>query len=223
MDGAFEQQDPLMKAYMEAGRARAMALGNRGPIRFEAGGALAQDIVDAYWRTGFYIFEGVLRPEELEDLKADVEHIRARLPVSKDALVDPSGRPALAVESKAPRLFWSKPLADPFGGTDLAGGRHPVKMSEPVAAKDAPEEAVYLILGSLEFSEACLRVYGHPDLLAVAAAINGEDFTPFNEALFLKEPGVGASVAWHRDGLTHYDAPDWDEGKRRAATTKKTS
>ena len=68
------------------------------------------------------------------------------------------------------------------------------------------------MLGSLQFSEACLRVYGHPDLLGVAASINGEDFTPFNEAIFIEEPGRGASVAWHRDGVTHWDSPDWDQG-----------
>ena len=33
------------------------------------------------------------------------------------------------------------------GGTDLANGRHPVKMAEPVPDPDAPEEIVYLILG----------------------------------------------------------------------------
>ena len=48
--------------------------------------------------------------------------------------------------------------------------------------------------------------------LAVAASINGEDFVPFSEALFLKEPGRGASVAWHQDGVTHWDSPGWDEG-----------
>ena len=35
---------------------------------------------------------------------------------------------------------------------------------------------------------------------------------PFNEALFIKEPGRGASVAWHQDGTTHWDSPDWDQG-----------
>ena len=35
---------------------------------------------------------------------------------------------------------------------------------------------------------------------------------PFNEALFIKEPGLGASVAWHQDGVTHWDSPDWDQG-----------
>lgn len=64
-----------------------------------------------------------------------------------------------------------------------------MKMFEPKPAHDAPKEIVYLILGSLQFSEAALRVYGHPHLLAIAAAVNGEDFVPFNEALFIKAPG----------------------------------
>ena len=126
--------------------------------------------------------------------------------------MDAQGRPALGVGLTAPTLFWSKPLGDPFGGTSLAGGRHPVKMFEPQAAADAPDEVVYLILGTLQFSEAHLRVYGHPHLLAVAAAVNGDDFVPFNEAMFIKEPGRGASVAWHQDGLTHWNSPDWDQG-----------
>ena len=52
----------------------------------------------------------------------------------------------------------------------------------------------------------------HPELLAVAAAVNGEDFVPFADALFIKEPGRGASVAWHQDGVTHWESPDWDQG-----------
>jgi ectoine hydroxylase-related dioxygenase (phytanoyl-CoA dioxygenase family) len=82
-------------------------------------------------------------------------------------------------------------------------------MTEPAPAPDAPKEIVYLILGSLQFSEACLRLYGHPQLLEVAATINGDDFTPFNEAIFIKKPGEGASVAWHQDGVTHWDNPQW--------------
>ena len=121
--------------------------------------------------------------------------------------MDAKGRQALAADCAAPTLFWSKPLGDPFGGTDAAGGRHPVKMFEPKPAADAPKEVVYLILGSLQFSDAALRVYGHPDLLAVAAAVNGDDFVPFNEAIFIKEPGLGAAVAWHRDGITHWTRP----------------
>lgn len=209
---AIDAEAAAMQEYFRQGEERAYALGNRGPIRFIGEGALHPDIVESYWRCGFYVFEGVLGQEELADIETDFLEIQERLPSEKDSPVDRKGRPALAADSQTPALFWSKPLGDPFGGTDLAGGRHPVKMHEPTPDKDAPREIVYLILGSLRYSEAALRVYGHPQLLAVAAAINGTDFVPFNEALFIKEPGRGASVAWHQDGLTHWDSPDWDQG-----------
>ncbi len=201
-----------MRDYCAAGAARAVALGNRGPIRFAAGGRLRPEILEAYWRCGFYVFENVLSAAELTDLEGDLQDILARLPIAKDSLVDAQGRPALGVACQAPTLFWAKPLGDPLGGTTLANGRHQVKMYEPTPANDAPNEIVYLILGSLQFSEAALRVYAHPQLLAVAAAVNGDDFAPFNEALFIKAPGLGASVAWHQDGVTHWDSPDWDQG-----------
>lgn len=208
----YGHEEAAMRSYLQEGQRRAFELGNRGPIRFTADGAVHPDILEAYWRCGFYVFEGVLGRDELADIKADLQYILDHLPTEKGSLVDAKGRPALGADLKAPSLFWSKPLGDPFGGTKLAGGRHPVKMFEPQAAADAPKEVVYLILGSLQFSEAALRVYGHPQLLAVAAAVNGDDFVPFNEALFIKEPGRGASVAWHQDGLTHWDSPSWDQG-----------
>jgi hypothetical protein len=218
MDGSpptavdYGSEEAAVQAYLRAGEKRAYALGNRGPIRFTATGELHPDIVEAYWRCGFYVFEGVLKPDELADIERDLHDILDRLPVEKGAAVDRKGRPALAADCTAPTLYWAKPLADPFGGTSIANGRHPVKMYEPTPAADAPKEVVYLILGSLQFSDAALRVYGHPQLLAVAAAINGADFAPFNEALWIKEPGRGASVAWHQDGTTHWDSPEWDEG-----------
>lgn len=208
----YGPEEAAMQAYLCDGEKRAFALGNRGPIRFTADGALHPEIVEAYWRCGFYVFEDVLKADELADIERDLRDILDRLPVERGAPVDAKGRPALGADCTAPNLLWSKPLGDPFGGTTLANGRHQVKMFEPKAAADAPKEIVYLILGSLQFSEAALCVYGHPQLLAVAAAINGPDFAPFNEALFIKEPGRGASVAWHQDGVTHWDSPDWDEG-----------
>ena len=208
----YGPEEAAMRAYLQAGERRAFSLGNRGPIRFAADGRLHPDILEAYWRSGFYVFEGVLRPEELADIERDVQEIKDRLPTERDSPVDREGRPALGADLKAASLFWARPLSDPFGGTSLAGGRHPVKMFEPTPEADAPQEVVYLILGSLQFSEAALRVYGHPQLLAVAASVNGDDFAPFNESLWFKEPGRGASVAWHQDGVTHWDSPDWDEG-----------
>ncbi|MBT4491361.1 MAG: phytanoyl-CoA dioxygenase, partial [Rhodospirillaceae bacterium] len=208
----YGPESAAMAAYFAQGEKKALALGNRGPIRYDGLGNIHPDILEAYWRCGFYVFEDVLGANELADIEADLQQILERLPREKDAAVDAQGRPALAVDCQAPTLFWSKPLGDPFGGTDLANGRHPVKMIEPQAAADTPDEVVYLILGSLQFSDACLRTYGHPDLLAVAAAVNGDDFVPFTDALFIKEPGLGASVAWHQDGTTHWDSETWDQG-----------
>ncbi|NIO41878.1 MAG: hypothetical protein GTO41_17930, partial [Burkholderiales bacterium] len=185
--------DRGLQTYLREGTSRALAMPNRGPIRFDQTGNLAKDIIDAYLHYGFYIFENVLSDDELSDIEADILDILDRLPVERGSPLDTKGRPALAADCTSPTLFWAKPLSDPFGGTDQASGRHPVKMDEPEPAKDAPKEIVYLILGSLQFSEACLRVYGHPQLLKIAATINGDDFVPFNEAIFIKKPGEGAS------------------------------
>ena len=201
-----------MRQYLLEGEQRALQLDNRGPIRFDEDGKLAGDIVDAYSRYGFYIFEKVLKDDELQDIEADLDALRATFPSEPGSALTRDGKPALGADSKALTLLWSKPLGDPLGGTALANGRHQVKLFEPEAHEDAPAEAPFLLLGSLQFSEACLRVYGHPQLLRVAAAINGRDFAPFNESLFIKDPGVGAAVSWHQDGDTHWDSEHFDEG-----------
>ena len=135
----YGPEEAAFQAYLKDGERRAFELGNRGPIRFTADGALHPDILDAYRRCGFYVFEGVLGEEELADVEADLFDIIDRLPVEQGSPVDAKGRPALAHGCEAPTLFWSKPLADPFGGTDLANGRHPVKMMEPVPRPGRPE------------------------------------------------------------------------------------
>lgn len=66
--------------------------------------------------------------------------------------------------------------------------------------------------GMCQIMDSGLRLYGHPGLLSIAASINGDDFVPYNDAIFVKQPGVGGAVSWHQDGVTHWDSPDWDEG-----------
>ncbi len=68
----YGTEEAAMKRYREDGERRAAALGNRGPIRFDAHGKLDPAIVEAYSRCGFYIFEGVLRQDELDDIERDV-------------------------------------------------------------------------------------------------------------------------------------------------------
>ena len=200
-----------MIAYREEGTKRALSLGNRGPIRFDDSGELAPDIVKAYTENGFYVFTDVLTATELNEIEADLADMLHRSPVCKDALVDRDGNPALGIDLEARNISWVKPLSDPLGGTDASYGRHEAKMNEPTPPAEAPEHVVQLFLGSLQFSDACLRLYGHPQLLRVAESINGPDFTPFNEAVWIKQPGLGGSVAWHQDGWTHWHNPELDD------------
>ena len=202
-----------MRVYLAEGKKRALRLPNRGAITYDETGAIAKEILDAYWQFGFYVFTGVLNIEEVEELRADVERVLEGAPRSRGDTRDQRGRPAIGHQFKRPSFSFSKPLSDPLGGTDRNHGRHPVKMAEPIPDDGAPDEFIDLLIGNLQIMDSCLRLYGHPDLLSVAAAVNGDDFVPFNEVTFLKEPGLGVSVAWHQDGTTHWDSPDWNQGK----------
>jgi len=206
------QHAASMAEYMRAGEQRGRAIGNRGPVRFASGNVLADEILHAYWEHGFYVFEDVIEAEELEELRAAMAEMLSGAPVAKGAEVDASGRPALGSEFKRPTFTWVRPLSDPVGGTELVGGRHPSKMVEPKPREDAPKEVLHLVYGMCQTMDAGLRLYGHPQLLAIAENINGADFTPFNDAIFVKQPGLGGSVAWHQDGLTHWNSPEWNEG-----------
>jgi len=79
----YGPEEAAMQAYLRDGEKRAFALGNRGPIRFTADGALHPEIVEAYWRCGFYVFEGVLKADELADIERDLHDILDRLPVER--------------------------------------------------------------------------------------------------------------------------------------------
>ena len=207
----YGDEADAMKAYLINGEKNALALGNRGPITFDENGNLSPTIKEAYSENGFYIFEGVLNNEEVEDIKEDLENLRQQFPTGPESTLNAKGEPAMNAESKSLTLVWSKPLGDPLGGTELANGRHQIKMFEPEAKEDAPMAVPLILLGSLQFSDACLRTYAHPKLLKVAESINGKDFAPFNEALFIKEPGIGAAVSWHQDGVTHWESESFDE------------
>ena len=201
-----------MDAYIRDGKKRALALGNRGPLRFNPDGSIHGDIMDAYWRCGFYVLENVIDESEIELLKRDTQNLIERAPAYKGASVDKMGRPAFGNEFERDTYTWVTPLSDPVGGTDKNGGRHPSKMEEPSVTGDAPDHVLYMMYGMCQAMDSGLRLYGHPCLLQIAETINGSDFTPFNDAIFIKPAGLGGSVAWHQDGLTHWQSLNWDEG-----------
>ena len=206
LDAGTEPDSP--DSYLEAGRKRAMALGNRGPARFDAAGNLDEAIREAYDRTGFYVFEGVVDDAELTELDADLADLLDRTPADEGSGVDAQGRPA-AGGGGQPHILWARSLSDPWGGTQLLNGRHPVRMDEPSPAESTSAKTIFLMIGLFEEMPSMFRLSAHPDMLRVAEALNGPDFVPYNDNVFLKEPGMGAAVAWHQDGTTHWTSPDW--------------
>ena len=198
-----------MREYAIERQQAATRLAARGPLKLDTDGRLAQEILRAYRTHGFYVFENVVAPAEIGELRNAVNNVIDRAPARPKSELDVHGRPAIGRDHAIEPFELAKPLSDPWGGTTLLAGRHPTKMAEPAAASDAPEYTVHLIFGMCMLMPEALRLYGHPGLLAVAASINGDDFVPYNDAIFVKKPGLGASVGWHQDGATHWDSPAW--------------
>lgn len=207
----YGTDEKAMKEYRRVGTSKALDLPNRGPIRFNSNGVLDPQILDAYSEYGFYVFENVIGSAELEDLEQDVAMLMDRAPMHRGSKVDRNGNVAFGVNCMGRNYGFVKPFSDPVGGTDANYGRHQAKMIELAPPEDAPNEILQIVLGPLQFSEAFLRLYGHPGLLRVAEAIHGPDFTPFNEAIWIKQPRLGGPVAWHQDGWTHWNNPELDE------------
>jgi len=208
----LENEGAMTDNYHVEGEQRALNLGNRGPIEFDANGSLRTDITDAYWRTGFYVFEGVVDGDELNELVAEFDGVLARAPTSSTSQTDTAGRPEIGAEFEQPSFRFAKPLSDPFGGSSALGGRYPAKMAELAPPDGAPDEVVTSVFSFLQLMDSGLRLYGHPQLLSVAEQINGPDFTPFTETIWVKPAGLGPSTAWHQDGTTHWDDPKLDDG-----------
>jgi hypothetical protein len=194
---ASDAVDDTFEKYCRSGEAAALKLGNRGPLRFDAAGNVHRDIVNAYWRCGFYVLEGAIKSDELRELQTDFEELIERAPASPGSTTDRRGRPVAYPELHS----FTPPLSDLLGGTNIAGGRHPMKMQEPAPPSDAPSKILHNIVAFPAFMESGLRLYGHPGLLKMAEALNGPDFTPFTETLFNKPAGLGPPTAWHQDPM----------------------
>ena len=172
--------DPTWEEYRADGIRRALALGNRGPMRFDEHGVLAEDILDAYHRCGFYVFTGVLSAEECAELKGDFTPLLDNAPVTETSDIDRYGRPV-----RFPGYYTLGAIGKPD--------------------KDQEDTApVHLVSHPLMMMDSALRAYAHPHILRMAASVNGADFVPFHESIFNKEPGAGAPTPWHQDGRTHW-------------------
>jgi hypothetical protein len=204
--------DAELAAYLSDGEKRAMRLGNRGPLHLDDQGKPAPEILDAYWEHGFYVFENPLSSNEAQALTRDFETLLDHAPADSKSQSDRHGQPAAGLEYSRNSFVFTRPLSDPNGATDSTHGRYPARMHEPAVPRNAPDEVLYQVFGILHLMDSALTLYGHPGLLAVAEAINGPDFCPFTDTIWVKPAGLGASVSWHQDGTTHWDSPTLDRG-----------
>ena len=173
------------KHYCKVGREQALALGNRGPIRFDRQGRLKKDILTAYRRTGFYVFTGVLDEAEVEELTREFDEVLDNAPIEKDGDADKHGQPV-----KFPG-YYSMSINEVF--------KH-----DQVEAAEGAGPIVGLVSHPLMMMDSALRVYGHPNILRMVASVNGDDFVPFHEGIFHKGAGEGPPTPWHQDGRTHW-------------------
>ena len=187
MNKPLESEHTQFEAYCDDGRARALALGNRGPMRFDAHGHLAEDILDAYNRCGFYVFTGVLDQSEIDDLTAEFDALLENAPVSKEGGLDKHGRKSEFGD------YMTVSARDAEGDLD---------------ADDDTPVRVGLVSHPLMLMHSALCVYAHPDILRMVASVHGGDFVPFHESIFHKGAGEGPPTSWHQDGRTHWT----DEG-----------
>ena len=190
------------RAILAEGHAAALALDNRGPlVTTEAGLA---HIAAKFEEHGFYVLQGAIGREELDDLRQDIGALIDRAPAEKDSELDKHGRPA-------EKAGWNlqRPLSDPNGGRGRSEARG---MREYTPDADAPASVVMSLQSYLPHSEAALRLYAHPGMLALAAAVNGPDFCPFSESIQIKFPRLGPAVTWHQDGTTHWDKEHPEHG-----------
>ncbi|MYD81398.1 MAG: phytanoyl-CoA dioxygenase family protein [Gammaproteobacteria bacterium] len=163
--------------YSEAASRRAHTLGNRGPVRLDSECKLVPEIKDAYYRTGFYVFTGVLDTEEIDELTDEFDEMLDNAPTTVNGDTDSHGR------SSSYYGYYT--------------------MMEDEEDADAPAH-MYLLTHPFIFMESTLRAYGHPKILAIAESLYGQDFVPFHEAIFYKAPENGLPTRWHQDGRTHW-------------------
>ena len=82
-----------MADYLAERNDAAVALGSRGPVRFDAEGNLHPDILAEFATNGFYIFEGVIDHYEVTELRDAVEDTIERAPSPPAATPAPQGGP----------------------------------------------------------------------------------------------------------------------------------
>ena len=124
----YGTEECSMVRYQEDGTRNALALDNRSAIRFDEEGRLDPFILQSYSNNGFYIFEGIIKEKELQEIEKDLTNLLDHAPVTKGARMTQQGGQSFNSACRLQEITWVKPLSDEAGGTSKSHGRHPVKM-----------------------------------------------------------------------------------------------
>merc|ERR550514_1128681 len=106
-----------------------------------------------------------MRPEEVAELNAEFDVVLENAPTEKGSSLDKQGRSV-----RQPGCYNMQRSIS--GGGEAPGAAGMIEVAQ--------------VYHPLMLMDSALRLYGHPDLLKVAEAINGRDFTPFSEVIFHK-------------------------------------
>ena len=179
-----------------------------GPLLFGSDGRLPPSVLATYRAAGCYRFTNVISPSELAELRATVETLLELVPSASGSESNKLGLTARYTDHTD---FMPSLGQDGEAGDDQS----PHEMRTYSPPPGMPAETLRVVSGWLRLAAdfpAFLRLYGHPQLLAIAASICGEDFVPSGggESIQLMEPHIGSASAWHQDGTSHYGS-QWGE------------
>jgi len=140
-----------------------------------------------YREKGYVLLKSLLSPEEVADLRAEVEELIHRAPCERGSKKDKEGN------------------AVP-GGPEYYNFTDPVKGDDP-RTFTSTRSVLNRINYMFNFAPAALRCAGNPKVLQVAEDIYGADFVPFSESYVVKPPEDGAGFCWHQDTGTSVNFP----------------
>jgi len=121
-------------------------------------------------KQGYFLKSGLLAPDEVSSLLAEVKRLIHRAPVDPGATMDADGN---LIEHPGDFVFSSGPD------------------ERPVLKR---------IWFPMWRSPRFLEAYGNPRIHHAAHRLYGDMMVPFDESIVIKLPNCGAGFAWHQDG-----------------------
>ena len=95
-----------MREYAIERQQAATRLAARGPLKLDTDGRLAQEILRAYRTHGFYVFENVVAPAEIGELRNAVNNVIDRAPAQPKSELDMQGGQRSAETTPLSRSCW---------------------------------------------------------------------------------------------------------------------